>query len=255
MDLESAIREYLDREGMTLRTTQQVYDAVLEHRNKKYVQQIQETLRRRAQGEITVEAFYTAMAEEVGEMSVYDLFASRARKGLAWNIRRIAEEMPEGSQILDAGCGTGIISEFLARYFPQKSFTGIDCSSGMITAAQKRAARLNLPNLKYIREDLFTHRGTYDCVIVAHALDDARTEKEDDSKEIGFLRELLNEQGKLILLRNGGIQEGGAAYEGEVCNSDFRECILLGIPPETLFCYNDSDGDGLSHGLTVWDKK
>ena len=68
--------------------------------------------------------------------------------------------------IIDLGCGTGFIINFLARRYPNKKFTAIDFSNS-IDYAEEFALKNNLKNIKFIKEDIlnFDSNQKYDLVI------------------------------------------------------------------------------------------
>ncbi len=58
----------------------------------------------------------------------------------------------QNSQILDAGCGSGVVSRYLARKFPQSSVVGCDFSDLRVRQASQLIG--SIPNLHFQREDL-----------------------------------------------------------------------------------------------------
>jgi SAM-dependent methyltransferase len=58
----------------------------------------------------------------------------------------------QNSQILDAGCGSGVVSRYLARRFPQSSVVGCDFSDLRVHQASQFSG--SIQNLKFQREDL-----------------------------------------------------------------------------------------------------
>ena len=86
--------------------------------------------------------------------------------------RRVVAELGEAMEILDVGCGPGILTTFYARRFPEKTFVGVDRSSASITLARRKADELGLRNIHFecvdIETDPFSR--AYDLVVVTHAL-------------------------------------------------------------------------------------
>ena len=72
----------------------------------------------------------------------------------------------DSERILDIGCGTGFITNFLAIKNPNIRIDAIDFSDG-IEFAQEFTAENNIKNVTYYKEDFFkfipTHQ--YDCII------------------------------------------------------------------------------------------
>ncbi len=81
-------------------------------------------------------------------------------------------------QILDAGCGTGVGTEYLVHLNPQAQVTGIDLSDEAINVARERcrrsrAQRVRLQNLSiYDVDQLDSHFDYINCVGVLHHLPD-----------------------------------------------------------------------------------
>ena len=68
-----------------------------------------------------------------------------------WGNRLIAGLKFEGNEeILDLGCGDGVLTARLATLVPQGNVVGIDASAGMIAAAQKQAGK----NLRFVRMNI-----------------------------------------------------------------------------------------------------
>ena len=89
------------------------------------------------------------------------------------------ESIPYGRdaaiRVLDLGAGTGLLSDMVARAFPQASISLVDLSPGMLEVARRRFAgepsRFDLRVMDYTREPL---PGRYEAVVSAlsvHHLD------------------------------------------------------------------------------------
>ena len=75
------------------------------------------------------------------ESFVYDSFISPAMGAFYENVlAEIPDTMPEGSEILDVGCGGGQLIRFLAEKRPRYRFYGIDLSAQQVKRASKRLA-------------------------------------------------------------------------------------------------------------------
>ncbi len=86
------------------------------------------------------------------------------------------------SNILDAGCGSGVVSRFLARKFPHSKFTGCDASDIRVMQAARFAGPIE--NLNFQREDLTRlsfERATFDHVILRYV---AQHQGKEDLKKI-----------------------------------------------------------------------
>ena len=81
-------------------------------------------------------------------------------------------------RILDAGCGTGVSTEYLAHLNPKAEVVGIDLSTGALTLAQERCQRSGAPPVKFHHLSLFDVdqlAGAFDlinCVGVLHHTSD-----------------------------------------------------------------------------------
>ncbi len=77
-------------------------------------------------------------------------------------------------RILDAGCGTGVGTEYLAHLNPQASVVGIDLSAGALDVARERCQRSGAKNAEFHHLSLFDVQqipGEFDlinCVGVLH---------------------------------------------------------------------------------------
>ena len=60
---------------------------------------------------------------------------------------------PDGTQILELGCGPGLYACRFAKDFPQVTATGVDLSKRLIRRARARAANLHLQNCKFFEGD------------------------------------------------------------------------------------------------------
>lgn len=85
---------------------------------------------------------------------------------------RTTAHLGQAEDVLDFGCGIGVLTIFYARLFPEKNFVGIDRSSASVIVAQERADELGLHNLRFECMDLETQplSGSYDLVVATHAL-------------------------------------------------------------------------------------
>jgi len=107
----------------------------------------------------------------------------------------ISRNIMNSSDVLDAGCGTGFITNYLAHTYPTKHFTGVDFSDSIDHADSVRE-KLNRPNLRFIKQDLtnFETQEKYDTIIcqgVLHHIPDYR-------QTLARLKNLLIEGGTFI---------------------------------------------------------
>ncbi len=259
MRLSEKIERYLSDQQISTRSTEQVYALLAQELGDRYVEAVKRLLVQRTNESISTDAFYDIVARlNIQKVPLYDIFASRARKAIIWNLEKICAEISiTNGSILDAGCGTGLTSCFLGMTYSEANIEGIDISEGMTEAAKKRADSLKLTNVKFFKQNYQEHRGRqYDLIACVHTLDESCNTQTDESLRIYHLQNLLTEGGKLVLIRAGMHKKEGFDYEGETCNlGHIRESFLLGIPPEIIFQFNDADGEGMQQGLTVWGKE
>lgn len=81
-------------------------------------------------------------------------------------------DLPKNAAILDAGCGTGEITERLARMFPAASLLGVDIIDGHLERARSRATRLG-SHVRFENRSIFElglPHATFDLVVCRHVL-------------------------------------------------------------------------------------
>jgi SAM-dependent methyltransferase len=85
---------------------------------------------------------------------------------------RVAAWTSDTETVLDFGCGTGILTTFYAKRFPEKAFVGIDRSPASVDVAQQRATALGLTNVRFECVDVMREpiAGAYDLIVATHAL-------------------------------------------------------------------------------------
>lgn len=88
---------------------------------------------------------------------------------------------PAGSQVLEAGCGTGAQTVILAARSPQADFTCIDVSRGSLAVAARRVRCSGRANLVFAQADIFSlpfAPASFDhvfvCFVLEHLRDPAR---------------------------------------------------------------------------------
>jgi len=96
----------------------------------------------------------------------YTAKSVKAYTGQNRYIAFITKSIMHSRKVLDAGCGTGFIANYLAQTFPTKNFTGVDFADS-IDYAVKIKEELNRPNLKFIKADLtrFETDDSFDTII------------------------------------------------------------------------------------------
>lgn len=82
-----------------------------------------------------------------------------------------------GATILDAGCGSGVVSRYLAEKFPQGKVIGCDASGDRILQASAMAR--NISNLEFKQSDLLKtvfESSSFDAVICRYVLEHLKNE-------------------------------------------------------------------------------
>jgi len=80
--------------------------------------------------------------------------------------RKLDEEIPMNSKVLEAGCGTGQLSLFLSRY--QRQIFSIDLSSGSLSLGESFRKKNNIENLFFLKMsifNLFFYENFFDVII------------------------------------------------------------------------------------------
>ena len=83
-------------------------------------------------------------------------------------------EIPTRARILDAGCGSGVVSRYLAATYPRALVTGCDFSANRVKDATAAAAPFGLGNLDFQTRDLraleFADQ-TFDVIVCRYVLE------------------------------------------------------------------------------------
>lgn len=115
------------------------------------------------------------------------------KKRLKFILDAITENIPSGEEILDVGCGNGIITAAVGK----SGFvvTGIDASEKTIAAAQSSNT---LPNVKFMvvpAGELAVQRGKFSAIICSEVLEHLH----DPSSLLTVLRTSLRDRGILVV--------------------------------------------------------
>ena len=93
--------------------------------------------------------FHEVMADESRQTVIVPLVEHLLP--LAGNI---IDQLNEGIEVLDLGCGSGLALVEMAKSFPKSSFTGYDLSEDAVATGIKQAADLGLENIKFEAKDI-----------------------------------------------------------------------------------------------------
>jgi cyclopropane fatty-acyl-phospholipid synthase-like methyltransferase len=72
---------------------------------------------------------------------------TRVHTALRWRtcpFREVADEVPRHGEVLDAGCGHGLLSLYLAAQAPERRITGIDIDDEKLAVARRAADAANV---------------------------------------------------------------------------------------------------------------
>ena len=86
----------------------------------------------------------------------------------------LTEQLSEGIDVLDIGCGSGLAMITLAQSFPRSRFAGYDLSPEAIRCAREEATRRGLKNIHFEDRDLtnLNEVAAYDLVTAFDAIHD-----------------------------------------------------------------------------------
>ena len=84
----------------------------------------------------------------------------------------LSPRLSSAEQVLDFGCGVGILTCFFAQQHPGVQFLGLDRSARSIEMAQAEARKRLLPNVEFrvTRGSILPSDGLYDCILSTQAL-------------------------------------------------------------------------------------
>ena len=119
-----------------------------------------------------------------------------------WSNRKELEDfagrMPKGGNILDVGCGSGYVAEFLTtRGF---TVTGIDVSRKMLDLAERKAPTATFLKMDMRRMD-FTP-GSFDGVVCLYSI--IHVPRGSHRRILSSFRELLKPDGLLLICTGWG---------------------------------------------------
>ncbi|MDY0189993.1 MAG: class I SAM-dependent methyltransferase [Desulfuromonas sp.] len=131
---------------------------------------------------------------------VYDLVQPFVTLGQEARLNRwLAQQidLPDNSQILDIGCGTGLLTVRIAEQHPQVNVVGIDASKPMIAVADKKRASHNCHFQQALGEDLPFPDAHFD--LVTSALFFHHIDRELKQRTLQEIRRVLKPGGMLLI--------------------------------------------------------
>ncbi len=114
---------------------------------------------------------------------------------------------PQGSRVLEAGCGVGAQTVTLARNSPGARIVSIDVSESSLSQARARVAAEGLANVEFRRADLFGSPfapRSFDHVFVCFVLEHLR----EPERALAVLKGLLRPGGTITVIEG----DHGSAY-------------------------------------------
>jgi SAM-dependent methyltransferase len=168
--LQQALRDHLARWGLRHFTSDRDYFLWQRQQlSPNELEQLTLAVERKRSGDRRDEMAFYDLAAQPKVFPV--LYSQRYEYYEVIGLRTIAH-FGKAQDILDFGCGLGILTTFYARCFPDANLVGIDRSAASIAIAQRKAEELGLRNLRFICLDVETEplSGFFDLVLTTHAL-------------------------------------------------------------------------------------
>ncbi|MEK6784751.1 MAG: methyltransferase domain-containing protein [Nitrospirota bacterium] len=131
--------------------------------------------------QLNIHAERRRTGDSVDERAFYDLAARPKIFPVLYSQRyeyyeaiglQAMSHLGKAQDMLDFGCGLGILTTWYALRFPDANVVGVDRSPASIAIAQQKAKDLGLRNLRFICLDLQEEpfSGSFDLVLATHAL-------------------------------------------------------------------------------------
>jgi SAM-dependent methyltransferase len=169
-EIRTAIHEYLTRWGLKRFTSDADYFAW--QRQQLSVTEL---------NQLNAQAERKRRGDRRDEIAFYDLTVQPKILPVLYSQRyeyykevgsRVASRIGDAKEILDFGCGVGILTIFYAGLFPDKQFIGVDRSPASIAVARRKAAEQGRSNARFECLDLETAPlpGSFDLVIATQVL-------------------------------------------------------------------------------------
>ena len=126
---------------------------------------------------------------------------------------------PEGSRVLEAGCGIGAQTVILARNSPGAHITSVDISEDSIKRAEEKIRKDGITNVTFLHGDIFHlpfESASFDHIFVCFVLEHLA----DPRAALKHLRPLLKEGGTLTVIEG---DHGSTFFHPE--NPDARRAV------------------------------
>ena len=252
--LESRIADYLDREGIIKRSNEQVRQLLKDYKDENIFDELIKATNEWTSERMSTPNFYDYMAQRVNGTGLCDILTGRYRDGIAWDIRKIVENVKKDDQmVLDVGCGTGIITYFLGIEHPRLKIEGIDCSAESIKRAQERGKRLQLTNVDLkVQEldELKDSKQQYNLIYCCHSLYEDSVNSAVTKRRISMLTGKLSRRGRLVAIRNDNFhdfEELGESKKIEEIDSEVKY-------QQQSFIHSTTNGEKSKEVVEIWEK-
>ncbi len=199
--LNISVEDFLDREGLFLRTTAEIDEKIERSRGLSFLRRLKGI---NAGTRAEVIDHYNLMAQRIEGIPIYDIYASRYRVGTKWALDRLMTDslsLPN-EYVLDVGCGTGTISCLLGLQFPKRRIYGFDFAPSVVEVSRQRAEKNKLKNVKFEAKDLddLKTRKTYGLVIASGCMSEGDIDDRTFDARLDKLQRLTSPKGKLVII-------------------------------------------------------
>ncbi|MBR3148932.1 MAG: class I SAM-dependent methyltransferase [Eubacterium sp.] len=170
------VEEYMKEVGLKYIKTPNDFIAGLAYRtDKQYAQDMAYELNSRGEGAPVDNAHFYELKNRSLDGSIY--VSAAFDGGVFRHIGNLIIDNGEllGDNVLDLCCDCGIVTCFMAKQYPEKSFVGIDINESAINNAKALAEKLGVTNAEFICSDVFELDlgKKFDCVTSFRCLLDA----------------------------------------------------------------------------------
>lgn len=156
MQVYKQVEEYMNKiELKYIRTPNDFIAGLAMRTDKAYAKEMAEELNSRASGAPVNNAKFYELKNRDLNASVY--VSAAFDSGVFRHIGNLLIDAEErlGSRVLDLCCDCGIVTCFMAKYFPDKTFVGTDINEKAIKNARELAEWFGLSNVEFVCSDIY----------------------------------------------------------------------------------------------------
>ena len=213
------VEQYMNEVGLKyIKNGNELLSGLAYRTDKQYTQDIAHELNSRAEGAPVDNSHFYELKNRNYDGSIY--ISAAFDGGVFRHIGNLVIDNADllGNSVLDLCCDCGIVTCFMAKQFPEKSFVGIDINELAVNNAKTLAEKLGLSNVEFVCCDVYELDlgRKFDCVTSFRSLLDAcelktqglnfvgfRADREESYKNAFFdfakvIAESLNENGNVI---------------------------------------------------------